>query len=176
MSGKLIHNLKRKRAENARLRHQRDAANSNDGAVAIGLTQRSAGDTNAARKTSEPAKKIKLEHHITERDVPADGRTTPKFDFLHEALRKVNALQAELAALDNPNDDDDDEEGYDSAGSEHQEDDEAALQAFEAEALGFAVCARETMWFLGAHGLTPDNPLVVQLRKQLVGKCGQIPI
>lgn len=170
MSGKLIHNLKRKRDASTRQLqpHDTSAASDHTG-VTIGLKLRPQHDvTRSAKESSngDPRKKVKLAP--MERAVP-DG-FTPKYDFLRESLLKVNALQAELAVLD---DNDDEEEGYDSGAEEH---DEAALMAFEAEALGFAVCARETMMFLDAQGLTADNPLVVNLRNQLVGRCGKIPI
>lgn len=176
MSGKLIHNLKRKRDErgaNHQNHQQKDTAAAPDQDLSVGLKLRPHQDvtTNGAKNSCESStrKKVKLSP-TTERDVPG-GLPSPKHDFLREALLKVNALQAELAALDD--DTYDDEEGYDSACSEE---DEAALMAFEAEALGYAVCARETMMFLGEHGLTADNPLVMNLRNQLVGRCGKIPI
>lgn len=171
MSGKLIHNLKRKRDENARQHESKDTTDVllDQGVTTIGLKLRPQQDVIRARNACDSLKKVKFTSSpTTERDVP-DGSSSPKYDFLMEALLKVNALQAELTALDNNNDY---EEGYDSG----SEEDEAALMAFEAEALGFAVCARETMMFLGAQGLTPDNPLVVNLRNQLVGRCGEIPI
>lgn len=167
MSGKLILNLKRKRDERRARQHQpKDTGASDQDSGTIGLTLRQQSDVTSARKACESRKKVKLA--TTERAVP--DRSTPKYDFLKEALLKVNALQAELAALDN--NDDTHEEGYNS----DSEVDEAALMAFEAEALGFAVCARETMMFLGAQGLTADNPLVMNLRNQLVGRCGPVPI
>lgn len=167
MSGKLIHNLKRKRDASARQNEQKDIIAPDHGDT-IGLKLRPQQDVTRAKEPYESRKKVKLADS-TER-VDPDGSSS-KYDFLREALLKVNALQAELAALDD-NDDTLDEDGYDSG---HEEDEEA-LMAFEAEALGFAVCARETMMFLGAQGLTADNPLVVNLRNQLVGRCGEIPI
>lgn len=160
MSGKLIHNLKRKRDDgNIRQQREKDTAEP-DGVATIGLPV-------CKVESHEPQKRARLEPP-TKRAVP-DG-SIQKYDFLKEALLKVQALQAELAALDD--DDDNDEEGYDSG----SEEDEVALMAFEAEALGFAVCARETMSFLDGQGLSADNPLVVNLRSRLIGKCGQIPI
>lgn len=156
MSGKLIHNLKRKRDDQcAKQRCEKDTAKP-DGEVPIGLSLHN----------EEPCDLRKRVRLAPEERAVSD-ESVQKFDFLQKALLKVQALQAELAVLDN-----EDEEGYDSG----SEEDESALMAFEAEALGFAVCARETMAFLGAQGLTDDNPLVMNLRNRLVGKCGQIPI
>lgn len=90
--------------------------------------------------------------------------------ILAKTLRRMAELTAELAALDDSYDTDDNSD------SGNDQDDENELMAFEPEALGFAMCARETMIFLAAQGLNADNPLVLDLRKRLVGKCRGLQI
>lgn len=92
-------------------------------------------------------------------------RSNEKFDFLNEALKKLHELESEIAAIEEGTEDEDHVESID-----YDKFEENAL-AFEAEAIGFAVCARETLNYLATQGLTPDSPLVKSLQDRLVGKC-----
>lgn len=93
-------------------------------------------------------------------------RSDTKDLFMIEAIRRIEELQNELIE-DEINDDvlntDDEDDGID-------------LASYEAESLGFAICARETFKFLASIGMNDDNPLVVSLRNRLIGKCGSISI
>lgn len=88
-----------------------------------------------------------------------------KFDFLNEALKKLHELENEIAAIEEGTEDEDQVESIN-----YEKFEENAL-AFEAEAIGFAVCARETLNYLATQGLTESSPLVKSLRDRLVGKC-----
>lgn len=86
------------------------------------------------------------------------------FDFLKEALKKLHELESEIAAIEEGTDDDDRVDSID-----FEKFEENAV-SFEAEAIGFAVCARETLNYLASQGLTQDSPLVKSLRDRLIGK------
>lgn len=140
MSGKLIHNLKRKRDE-----EQDEPEISN-------LNKRTKDDKKPKEDLTPKPSTPKL----------------PKEDFLKDALEKILQLQNEILALDS-------DSGEESA-DEYQDEEMKKQIAFESEALGFAMCARETLTFLCNEGLSPDSPLVVTLRERLVGMCSEIPI
>lgn len=110
-------------------------------------------------------KKQKVSESVEKHD--DHERSAEKFDFLREALKKLHQLESEIAAIEEETVDNDrvDNESIDCEGFE-----ENAL-AFEAEAIGFAVCARETLNYLASQGLTQDSPLVKSLRDRLIGKC-----
>lgn len=97
----------------------------------------------------------------------AENNDNEQFDFLKEALKKLHELESEIAAIEEGTEDDDDDR---SESIDYETFEENAL-AFEAEAIGFAVCARETLNYLASQGLTQDSPLVKSLRDRLVGKC-----
>lgn len=142
MSGKLIHNLKRKREE-----EKDEPENSN---------------SNLHKRTKDDKK--------PKEDLTPKPETpkVPKEDFLKDALEKILQLQNELLELDS-------DSGEESA-DEYQDPEMKKQIEFESEALGFAMCARETLTFLCNEGLSPDSPLVVSLRERLVGMCSEIPI
>lgn len=141
MSGKLIHNLKRKREE-----EQDEPESSN---------------LNSNKKTKDDNRQ---KEDLTPKPTP----NVPKEDFLKDALEKILQLQNEILTLDS-------DSGEESA-DEYRDDELNQQIAFESEALGFAMCARETLTFLCNEGLSPDSPLVVSLRERLVGMCSEIPI
>lgn len=140
MSGKLIHNLKRKREEE---QDEPEISKSN---------------SNSNKRSKEDKKQ---KEDLT-------PKPTPKEDFLKDALEKILQLQNEILSLDS-------DSGEESA-DEYQDEEIKKQIAFESEALGFAMCARETLTFLCNEGLSPDSPLVVSLRERLVGMCSEIPI
>lgn len=173
MSGKLIHNLKRKRAEltASRNNHTNDCAtsdsdDSNDAHLKIPKTEILNGNQST--------------DNLTHNDVSIPRIVRGNDEFLRDALRKIQELEQELALLDEEDydsghhEDDDDSDSFDDNFAANQHNDE--LLEAEAEALGFAVCAKETLNFLAAEGLTPDNPIVLALRDRLVGKCNGIPL
>lgn len=101
--------------------------------------------------------------------------------ILLEALQKIMELQAELDAFEQ---DLNDRDGYAAAGAEAEdveesdEDAEVAAQfapptpaqRSQAEALGFAMCARETLLFLQSEGIPTESPLYQTLLGKLVGQ------
>uniref|UniRef100_A0A182Q2M6 Uncharacterized protein n=1 Tax=Anopheles farauti TaxID=69004 RepID=A0A182Q2M6_9DIPT len=92
-------------------------------------------------------------------------------DFMLQALGRIRELQDELDFLQNDpyaedTDDDDDDDDADEAGRAGAD----VIGGREAEAIGWAVCARETMHFLQREGIPPDSPLMVNLRRRLIGQ------
>lgn len=104
--------------------------------------------------------------------------------LLFAALRKIQELEQELAALD--------DEDYDSGHQEEEEIDEGNGSDYEenlaqlhdhrdqivngqAEALGFAFCVKETFEYLATQGMAQDNPIVSSLRDRFLGQCNQVP-
>lgn len=162
MSGKLIFNLKRKRLDQS-ARNAVDRDHSDDSERDVPAKSAKFEDDDSRSSTSS---------HRMER--PSSRCSRNGDNFLHEALRKIQELERELALLD--------EEDYDSGHEDSPDDDvdegidETHMLHAESEALGFAVCAKETLNFLAAEGLPADNPLVLALRSRLVGKCDNIPI
>lgn len=111
-------------------------------------------------------------------ELPQSTSTPPaspaRADFLLEALQRIQELQDEIDFLEN------DPYAEDADSSENDEefhDPRAAageiLVGHQAEALGFAVCVRETMAFLEREGVPADSPMMVNLRNRLVGRCEQ---
>lgn len=94
-----------------------------------------------------------------------ENKDNEQFDFLKEALKKLHELESEIAAIEEGTEDEEQVESID-----YEKFEENAV-AFEAEAIGFAVCARETLNYLATQGLTENSPLVKSLRDRLVGKC-----
>lgn len=114
-------------------------------------------------------------------------------DFLQIALQKVLRMQADLALIDaeaeaaaaaaaandtrqhalHRNGGDAREETYSDSGNEEEDND---FLESEAEALGFAMCAREALTFLAANGEQSDGELMRRLRARLVGNCEGLPI
>lgn len=91
-----------------------------------------------------------------------------KRELFVEAMKRIDKIQYELHQLtSNPV-----EDFTDNSGSEEDESDldeqENILES--AEALGFAMCARETFQYLESHGMSPDNPLYVELKAKLLGR------
>lgn len=102
--------------------------------------------------------------------MPDDTETHRQMDFLLEALLRVRELEKEMSEQEYSTDEDENEaestvEGRSTDTSIFEKN---ALD-FEAEALGFAMCARETLNFLVSEGLSPNDPLVQSLRAKLVG-------
>ncbi|KAH8279209.1 hypothetical protein KR026_003792 [Drosophila bipectinata] len=98
--------------------------------------------------------------------------------ILLEALQKIMELQSELDAFEHDLDDRDD---YEAAGEDEEasaEDVEVAAQfaqptpaqRSQAEALGFAMCARETLLFLQSEGIPTESPLYQTLLGKLVSQ------
>lgn len=174
MSGKIGHSLKRKR----------EAAPSSSGNVH--KFPIASGSGSCVLEVSTAAESSVITHNVTSYN-RADCTTPPSShnvckkvktesveedinnqqDFLREALKRVLELERELSALSESSDDDTHEGGSTEF--------ERNASEFEAEALGFAVCARETLNFLASEGLQVDDPLVQSLRQRLVGKCNETP-
>lgn len=98
-------------------------------------------------------------------------------NILLEALQKIMELQAELDSFEQ--DLDESEEGVLEANEEEEEghlDAEVAANFVpptrrpDAEALGFAMCARETLLFLQSEGVSTESVLYKTLLGKLVGQ------
>ncbi|XP_052863168.1 uncharacterized protein LOC128269805 [Anopheles cruzii] len=99
------------------------------------------------------------------------GRVTPAAsNYLLEALHRIRELQDELDFLQNDpyaeDTDEDDEDDQFGGGDQQQED---VIGGQQAEAIGWAVCARETIQFLQREGIAADSPLLANLRQRLIG-------
>lgn len=175
MSGKISHNLKRKREAvlpplSGNVHTISVASGSASCAVEVvtaaesSVTRQNVPSYNRADCTTTPpsrnvCKKVKIES--------AEENANNQQDFVREALKRVLELERELSTLSESSEDD----TYADGPSEF----ERNASEFEAEALGFAVCARETLHFLAGEGLQVDDPLVQSLRQRLVGKCNETP-
>ncbi|XP_035900902.1 uncharacterized protein LOC118507049 [Anopheles stephensi] len=103
---------------------------------------------------------------------PTAGRAAAT-DFMLAALGRIRELQDELDFLQNdPYAEDTDDEG-DQPGDGRQPAQPNVIGGRQAEAMGWAVCARETMHFLQREGIPPDSPLMVNLRRRLVGRLDE---
>lgn len=168
MAGKLIYNLKRKR-RNAPLEP---------------TTPITSGDDSDCDESTEKFIKLDDYNSITSGEnvsTSYNQRTnTRKETTFRAALRKIQELEQDLAMMDEEEEDGADSvyEDEDSERDNYYDDndDDRNLQELyllhaESEALGFAVCAKETLNFLQRDGLPPDSPLVIELRNRLIGKC-----
>ncbi|XP_068144316.1 uncharacterized protein insb [Drosophila tropicalis] len=112
---------------------------------------------------------------------PNEEDATDPHSILFEALQKIMELQAELEGFENDLDEreEDEEEDQQEAAlnAEVAENFEhpspapvAAPQRSQAEALGFAMCARETLLFLQSEGISTESVLYKALLGKLVGQ------
>ncbi|XP_001688440.2 uncharacterized protein LOC5667411 [Anopheles gambiae] len=114
-------------------------------------------------------------------DSPPTGRGAAATDLMLQALGRIRELQDELDFLQNdPYAEDTDDEEEEGAGVEVQhgavrQPPVQVIGGRQAEAIGWAVCARETMHFLQREGIPPDSPLMVNLRRRLVGRARDDP-
>jgi hypothetical protein len=85
---------------------------------------------------------------------------TNQSDFIVKAWQKLQELQQLMDDCDS------------STGSEDEYEEEEAeeIVGHSVEALGFAVCARETLTFLHRHGLDDGEEVMQKLRERLVGR------
>lgn len=100
---------------------------------------------------------------------------TSKQSFLIEALNKIADLQKQLQESDVEFDGDD----Y----GDYSDDEDSEVSFYlneqrrhEAEAIGFAMCARETLLFLQKEGIPENSAIYQSLREKLVGKSDGVPI
>uniref|UniRef100_A0A182VF52 Uncharacterized protein n=2 Tax=Anopheles merus TaxID=30066 RepID=A0A182VF52_ANOME len=115
-------------------------------------------------------------------DSPPTGRGAVATDLMLQALGRIRELQDELDFLQNDpyaeDTDDEEEEEEAGVGVQHGAVRQPPVQVIggrQAEAIGWAVCARETMHFLQREGIPPDSPLMVNLRRRLVGRARDDP-
>ncbi|XP_030382614.1 uncharacterized protein LOC115630133 [Scaptodrosophila lebanonensis] len=146
MSGKLI--MKRKRADQQQTKRP-DEEQENE---------------NTAEKRHRMDLELKPE--------PVESDDAPN-SILFEALNKIIELQAELDAFEQ---DLDERDGFaDDAEEDAHLDAEVAAnfatapQRSDAEALGFAMCARETLLFLQSEGVDTESVLYKTLLGKLMG-------
>lgn len=180
MSGNLIYNLKRKHDELIASDNNATTRNENDkSAVVVSVSELS---------EKNYKNEIQIKYHRndgsssssenSDKSLINDTNVPNNANFLQAALIKVQELENELAELNNCDSANDDANSHSSSdsGQEDEIDEENQLLEYESEALGFAVCARETLLFLENQGLARDNPLIISLRNRLIGKCNGIPI
>lgn len=170
MSGKLI--MKRKRASQEEQLQQQQ--------------QQQQDEEPAPEKRHRPLTPP-AEDPSEDRPSPPDAATNR---ILLEALQKIMELQSELDAFEQDLDEREDyaaaaaraeQEDADSDPDTDPEDAEVAAQfapvaaanpaqRSQAEALGFAMCARETLLFLQSEGVPTESPLYQTLLGKLVGQ------
>ncbi|EDV55613.1 putative uncharacterized protein DDB_G0287113 [Drosophila erecta] len=174
MSGKLI--MKRKRASQEEQQHQQQAQEQR---VQPQEQQQEQQPNEAAPEKRHRPLTPPAEEPGQDCPSPPDAPNR----ILLEALQKIMELQAELDAFEQ---DLDDRAGYAGAeaeaeaedNEESEEDAEVAAQfapptpaqRSQAEALGFAMCARETLLFLQSEGVPTESPLYQTLLGKLVGQ------
>ncbi|XP_049288496.1 uncharacterized protein LOC125766511 [Anopheles funestus] len=103
-------------------------------------------------------------------ETPPSGRGAVT-DFMLQALGRIRELQDELDFLQNDPYAEDTDDEDDSA--RHPPVQAGVIGGRQAEAIGWAVCARETMHFLQREGIPPDSPLMVNLRQRLIGRVDE---
>ncbi|KAL9696806.1 hypothetical protein quinque_000247 [Culex quinquefasciatus] len=129
---------------------------------------RGGGTLNAKRKHSELEPNGEAPETSVNEGADEDRARS---NYLVEALRRIQELQDEIEFLENDpyaedadsEDESDEYYGQDHAGA-------SVIVGHQAEALGFAVCARETMAFLEREGVPRDAPMMVNLRARLIGE------
>lgn len=173
----MIHNLKRKAAVHQQQQHHTISETN--------YLQRS--DTDAASESAETgensAKRLKIENENENSqssdasDASALSTPSGRYDFLMQALRKIEELEDELAQIDDDDCDSGHHEADDGDDDEYEtiSGDQQQIIGNDAEAIGFAVCVREAFNFLSAQGLSDEDPLVLNLRERLIGQCNGIP-
>lgn len=176
MSGKLIHNMKRKAAGQPHTISESDYPNKCDTAAISDSDEFGEGS----------AKKLKIENdNENSQSSNASGTSalsTPsgRYEFLVQALQKIEELENELAQLDEDDcdsghhgdDEDEEDDGYDESISSDQQ---QRIIGNDAEAIGFAVCVREAFNFLSSQGISNEDPLMLSLRERLIGQCNGVP-
>ncbi|XP_058116091.1 uncharacterized protein LOC131284445 [Anopheles ziemanni] len=124
-----------------------------------------------SQRRASPSQRSSVVSSTTSPREPSPGAGATS-NFLLEALRRIRELQDELDFLQNDpyaEDTDDEEDDNDDYG---QEAEQGTIGGQQAEAIGWAVCAQETMHFLQREGIPADSPLVVNLRRRLIGNHG----
>ncbi|XP_062555155.1 uncharacterized protein LOC134220190 [Armigeres subalbatus] len=146
------------------------------------LEPNSAGEDGSSRATKRPNRTELTNQRVYQRSAVDAGEATPspppasppRADFLLQALQRIQELQDEIDFLENdPYAEDADSSENDEEYLDPQVAAEAIVVGHQAEALGFAVCVRETMAFLEREGVPADSPMMVNLRSRLVGRCEQ---
>ncbi|XP_053680840.1 uncharacterized protein LOC128731729 [Anopheles nili] len=132
-------------------------------------------DCPAAKRRSAPVQNrvsspVSVSSSSSSTDLSPDGHNgrSASMDYMLRALGRIRELQDELDFLQNDPyaEDTDDEEDDTPDVGQHVPN---MIGGRQAEAIGWAVCARETMHFLQREGIAPDSPLMVQLRRRLIG-------
>lgn len=103
--------------------------------------------------------------------------------LFYAALQKIHELETELAELNEVDHDSghhDDDDNIDRGNSSEIEEDPIQLHDHreailddQPEALGFALCVKETFEYLAAEGITQDNAIITSLRERFLGQCNQ---
>ncbi|ALC41077.1 CG6520 [Drosophila busckii] len=154
MSGKLI--MKRKRADQQRTQQQEQQQNDDEQQQEQEKRHRLDPESRSLTPPLEPS--------------PASDEASGANSILLEALQKIMELQSELDSFEQELDEREADESSDN-------EEEPQLPIFvpprrrsEAEALGFAMCARETLLFLQSEGVSTESLLYKTLLSKLVGQ------
>lgn len=127
------------------------------------------------KERSSPAEGSSGNHQEPKRErtqVQEQEAATSKQSFLLEALNKIAELQKQLEESDVEFDGEDYSDDEDSEVSFYLNE----QRRHEAEAIGFAMCARETLLFLQKEGIPENSAIYQSLREKLVGKSDGVPI
>ncbi|KAH8297416.1 hypothetical protein KR044_011475 [Drosophila immigrans] len=164
MSGKLI--MKRKRADQSK-------------------AQQADEQQQQSNQSNEPAPEKRHRREVqpgsvtppAEQDQPPPMAASNSNSILLEALQKIMELQAELDSFEQDLDERDEVNAHLDADEEEHLDAEVAAsfappasRRTEAESLGFAMCARETLLFLQSEGISTESVLYKTLLGKLVGQ------
>ncbi|XP_073835581.1 insensible [Musca autumnalis] len=106
----------------------------------------------------EPEDEVDNLHHPTNQDFLNNERNR---QLLEAIQSKMMELQREL---------DEFEEDFDNYDNEEDEGQQHVMSDQEAEALGYAMCAQETILFLQREGIPSDSLLYTRLHEALVGR------
>lgn len=110
-------------------------------------------------------------------DEPGERREISRSVFLREALKKIELIQT---IISHGTSDDEAHSGDDSF-TDSEDDQSSEIDAeinsssVDAESLGFAMCARETISFLINEGFPADSNLIRALKDRLVGRMHGLP-
>uniref|UniRef100_A0A1B0CA11 Uncharacterized protein n=1 Tax=Lutzomyia longipalpis TaxID=7200 RepID=A0A1B0CA11_LUTLO len=100
--------------------------------------------------------------------------------FLREALKKIELIQSVIShGAPEDNDVTSEDDSFNESGSESDgeeiDGDEINDLGMDAESLGFAMCARETISFLINEGFSANSGLIQALKDRLVGRMRGLP-
>ena len=121
----------------------------------------SCSENNGQNVSDEEVNQVNLNENDPRESLDQHSEPQNRPNMLMATLQKIRELEDELDFLIN-------DPYYDDSSSDEEEN---LITGQEAEALGFAMCAKETITFLENAGVMPDNPMMISLRNRLIGRC-----